>query len=312
MAGSALTIHDRGRGLEGGRVSRSPGGRCGARARRRRERARHHARGSRPPEPREQARKEADFEALEGSVAIVADDADVALTSSSAFAAGRLVIHDGISASPTSRFAARPTRSSALSNMPLETRWAYLSRPERSRRRSDGTRLSRAMRRASSTCTGCSSISARHEAHPGDERQRLGAAPMVPAPSRLPSHGPKTARTSSARNVPRLPRLGSLCSLASPGIPRTPRFPDGRSHPSCPAWAPKSGRFTASSSPTSAAPAGPVPREHRHVRSDERARASSRSTRSGSTYWRSRRAAVGDARPPVKRQGASAAAAAAK
>jgi hypothetical protein len=61
--------------------------------------------------------KVADFDALEGNVAIVADDADVCLTLR--FARGRLQIHDGIVGIPDVAIRGTSDTILALSNMPL-------------------------------------------------------------------------------------------------------------------------------------------------------------------------------------------------
>jgi hypothetical protein len=64
--------------------------------------------------------KQGDFDALRGSVAIVADDADVALTMR--FEGGKLVIHDGIVGIPDVTIRGPSEAVLALSNMPLATR----------------------------------------------------------------------------------------------------------------------------------------------------------------------------------------------
>jgi hypothetical protein len=64
--------------------------------------------------------KEGDFLALTGSFAIVADDADVALTLR--FDHGRLTIHDGIVGIPDVTIRGGSDTIMALSNMPLVTR----------------------------------------------------------------------------------------------------------------------------------------------------------------------------------------------
>jgi hypothetical protein len=61
-----------------------------------------------------------DFEALVGRVAIVAEDADVALTLE--FARGRLTIHDGIVGIPDVAIRGSSDMIMALSNMPLTRR----------------------------------------------------------------------------------------------------------------------------------------------------------------------------------------------
>jgi hypothetical protein len=65
--------------------------------------------------------KRGDFDALSGAVAIVADDADVALTLR--FDAGRLTIHDGIVGIPDVTIRGSSDTILALSNMPLMTRF---------------------------------------------------------------------------------------------------------------------------------------------------------------------------------------------
>lgn len=65
--------------------------------------------------------KKADFEALDGSAAIVAEDADVALTL--VFKrGGSLTIHDGIAGIPDVTIRGPSDVIMALSNMPLATR----------------------------------------------------------------------------------------------------------------------------------------------------------------------------------------------
>jgi hypothetical protein len=64
--------------------------------------------------------KQGDFDALQGSVSIVADDADVALTMR--FDQGRLTIHDGIVGIPDITIRGPSEAVLALSNMPLATR----------------------------------------------------------------------------------------------------------------------------------------------------------------------------------------------
>ena len=64
--------------------------------------------------------KMGDFEALRGSVSIVADDADVALTMR--FERGKLTIHDGIVGIPDVTIRGPSEAVLALSNMPLATR----------------------------------------------------------------------------------------------------------------------------------------------------------------------------------------------
>jgi len=63
--------------------------------------------------------KGADFDALRGSVSIVADDAEVALTLR--FDGGRLTIHDGIVGIPDVTIRGTSDTILALSNMPLTT-----------------------------------------------------------------------------------------------------------------------------------------------------------------------------------------------
>ena len=64
--------------------------------------------------------KTRDFDALSGTFAIVAEDADVALTL--AFARGRLVVHDGILNVPDVTIRGTADVIMAMSNVPL-TRW---------------------------------------------------------------------------------------------------------------------------------------------------------------------------------------------
>ena len=64
--------------------------------------------------------KQGDFRALAGSIAIVADDADVALTLR--FDHGRLTIHDGIVGIPDVTIRGGSDTIMALSNMPLLTK----------------------------------------------------------------------------------------------------------------------------------------------------------------------------------------------
>ena len=63
--------------------------------------------------------KKGDFNALVGSVSIVADDAEVALTLR--FESGRLTIHDGIVGIPDVTIRGPSDTILALSNMPLTT-----------------------------------------------------------------------------------------------------------------------------------------------------------------------------------------------
>ncbi len=65
--------------------------------------------------------KKGDFEALEGNVSIVADDADVALTMRFE-SGGKLRIHDGIVGIPDVTIRGPSDAVLALSNMPLATR----------------------------------------------------------------------------------------------------------------------------------------------------------------------------------------------
>jgi hypothetical protein len=65
--------------------------------------------------------KQGDFAALSGSVAIVADDADVALTMRFE-RGGKLTIHDGIVGIPDVTIRGPSDAVLALSNMPLATR----------------------------------------------------------------------------------------------------------------------------------------------------------------------------------------------
>jgi len=65
--------------------------------------------------------KMGDFEALDGNVSIVADDADVALTMRFE-AGGKLTIHDGIVGIPDVTIRGPSEAVLALSNMPLATR----------------------------------------------------------------------------------------------------------------------------------------------------------------------------------------------
>lgn len=65
--------------------------------------------------------KMGDFESLDGSVSIVADDADVALTMRFR-AGGSLTIHDGIVGVPDVTIRGPSDAVLALSNMPLATR----------------------------------------------------------------------------------------------------------------------------------------------------------------------------------------------
>lgn len=66
--------------------------------------------------------KQADFDAIEGSIAIVAEDAEVALTLR--FSGGTLTIYDGIVGIPDVALRASSDIIIALSNVPLSTRLA--------------------------------------------------------------------------------------------------------------------------------------------------------------------------------------------
>lgn len=61
--------------------------------------------------------KKKDFDALDGTVALVADDADVALTLE--FRRGRLVLHDGIKGLPDVAVRGSSDSIMAMSNIPL-------------------------------------------------------------------------------------------------------------------------------------------------------------------------------------------------
>ncbi len=63
--------------------------------------------------------KKVDFDALNGTVAIVADDADVSLTLR--FAGGRATVHDGIVGIPDVTIRGTSDTILALSNLPLST-----------------------------------------------------------------------------------------------------------------------------------------------------------------------------------------------
>jgi hypothetical protein len=67
--------------------------------------------------------KAADFRAIDGAVAIVADDADVALTLKFSRSSGVLTIHDGIVGIPDVTMRATSDAILALSNMPLTRRF---------------------------------------------------------------------------------------------------------------------------------------------------------------------------------------------
>jgi hypothetical protein len=64
--------------------------------------------------------KRPDFDALDGTISIVADDADVALTLR--FDAGRLTIHDGIVGIPDVTIRGPSETILAMSNLPLSRR----------------------------------------------------------------------------------------------------------------------------------------------------------------------------------------------
>ena len=103
--------------------------------------------------------KMADFDALEGRVSIVADDADVALTLVfERRAAGSLTIHDGIVGIPDVTIRGPSEAILALSNMPLATPIrppaAEPGRPRSGQDRPRPDALPCA--KASSTSTGCS------------------------------------------------------------------------------------------------------------------------------------------------------------
>jgi hypothetical protein len=66
--------------------------------------------------------KTRDFDAIQGTIAIVAEDAEVALTL--AFDHGRLVVHDGILNVPDVTIRAPSDIIMAMSNVPLSTRFA--------------------------------------------------------------------------------------------------------------------------------------------------------------------------------------------
>ena len=70
--------------------------------------------------------KRRDFEVLDGTVALVADDADVALTLE--FKAGRLTVHDGIKGVPDVAVRGSADSIMGLSNVPL-TRFLQLPLP---------------------------------------------------------------------------------------------------------------------------------------------------------------------------------------
>jgi hypothetical protein len=75
--------------------------------------------------------KTGDFDALSGTIAIVADDADVALTL--AFDRGRLIVHDGILNVPDVTIRGTADVIMAMSNVPLTKRFA-LPFPDRRNR----------------------------------------------------------------------------------------------------------------------------------------------------------------------------------
>jgi hypothetical protein len=66
--------------------------------------------------------KTGDFDALSGTIAIVADDAEVALTL--VFDRGRLVVHDGILNVPDVTIRGTADIIMAMSNIPLTKRFA--------------------------------------------------------------------------------------------------------------------------------------------------------------------------------------------
>ena len=66
--------------------------------------------------------KRADFDALRGSVALIADDAEVSLTL--AFEGGRLVVYDGIKDRPDVAVRGTADAIMAMSNVPLTRRLA--------------------------------------------------------------------------------------------------------------------------------------------------------------------------------------------
>ncbi len=84
--------------------------------------------------------KQGDFRALAGSIAIVADDADVALTLR--FDHGKLTIHDGIVGIPDVTIRGGSDTIMALSNMPLSTR---LGLPLPDPRDKEGIRVARSI-----------------------------------------------------------------------------------------------------------------------------------------------------------------------
>jgi len=84
--------------------------------------------------------KRADFQSLVGSFAIVADDADVALTLR--FDHGKLTIHDGIVGIPDVTIRGGSDTIMALSNMPLSTR---LGLPVPSPRDKEGVLVARSI-----------------------------------------------------------------------------------------------------------------------------------------------------------------------
>jgi hypothetical protein len=71
--------------------------------------------------------KRGDFDALSGTIAIVADDAEVALTL--AFDRGRLIVHDGILNVPDVTIRGTADVIMAMSNVPL-TKWLALPFPD--------------------------------------------------------------------------------------------------------------------------------------------------------------------------------------
>jgi hypothetical protein len=87
--------------------------------------------------------KQRDFRALAGSVAIVAEDADVALTLR--FDHGKLVIHDGIIGIPDVTIRGGSEMIMALSNTPLVTRFGL---PFPDPRDKEGVAVSRSVKDA--------------------------------------------------------------------------------------------------------------------------------------------------------------------
>jgi hypothetical protein len=91
----------------------------------------------------EKPHKQRDFRALAGSIAIVAEDADVALTLR--FDHGKLVIHDGIVGIPDVTIRGGSETIMALSNTPLVTR---LGLPFPDPRDKEGVAVSRSVMEA--------------------------------------------------------------------------------------------------------------------------------------------------------------------